>query len=69
MTSKDFTNWLRGYITGTNEISAEVRGDLIRALDSVNDDTARPNTFYNYSLNRTGNVNTSAEAINVKTIL
>ena len=63
MTSKDFTNWLRGYITGTNEISAQVRDDITKALDSVDEGSIKPLTF-TYRTGDIGVANTTADVRN-----
>lgn len=49
MTSRDFTSWLRGYITGNSEIPTKVKNDITKALDSVNEDAVKPSTF-NYRI-------------------
>lgn len=53
MTSKDFTNWLRGYIAGNSEITTKVKNDITRVLDNVNDDLVKPNTI-NYRIGTGG---------------
>ena len=62
MTSKDFTNWLRGYIAGSNEITAKVKNDITKILDSVDDNTTKPNSFsYRVGIGGIGVVNTTAD--------
>jgi hypothetical protein len=63
MTSKDFTNWLRGYIAGTNQIGEQVRDDITKILDSVNDDTTKPYTV-TYRTGAIGVANTTADVRN-----
>ena len=45
MTSKDFTNWLRGYIAGSNELTTKVKNEITKALDSVDDGSIKPVSF------------------------
>jgi hypothetical protein len=69
MTSKDFTNWLRGYIAGNEHISTKVKNDITKALDSVNDNTIKPNTFgYRVATGGIDVTNTTAGVTTTKTI-
>ena len=63
MTSKDFTNWLRGYLAGNSEITTKVKNDITKALDSVDDNTTKPYTvtYRTGTGGTTGFVNTTAD--------
>jgi hypothetical protein len=61
MTSKDFTNWLRGYIAGNDEMSTKVKNDITKALDNVDDVVVRPAAFaYKTAMSGTDFVNTTS---------
>ena len=45
MTSKDFTNWLRGYIAGNSEMTSKVKNEITKALDSIDDGSIKPVSF------------------------
>jgi len=62
MTSKDFTNWLRGYIAGSSEITAKVKNEITKALDSIDDGSVKPVSFtYRTGTDSIGVVNTTAD--------
>jgi hypothetical protein len=61
MTSKDFTNWLRGYIAGNDEMSTKVKNDITKALDNVDDGTVKQSVFtYRTGTSGTDFVNTTS---------
>jgi hypothetical protein len=71
MTSKDFTNWLRGYIAGSNELPLKVKNELTKVLDDIVEDGIKPTMFtYTGTGNRTiaGGSTYTTDIPNTKTI-
>jgi hypothetical protein len=60
MTSKDFTNWLRGYIAGNSEMTSKVKNEITKALDSIDDGSIKPVSF-TYRTGAIGVANTTAD--------
>ena len=60
MTSKDFTNWLRGYIAGNSEMTSKVKNEITKVLDSVDDGSIKPVSF-TYRTGAIGVANTTAD--------
>jgi len=63
MTSKDFTNWLRGYIAGNSEMTSKVKNEITKALDSIDDGSIKPVSF-TYRTGAIGVANTTAAVRN-----
>jgi len=63
MTSKDFTNWLRGYIAGNSEMTSKVKNEITKALDSIDDGSIKPVSF-TYRTGAIGVANTTADVRN-----
>jgi hypothetical protein len=60
MTSKDFTNWLRGYIAGNSEMTSKVKNEITKALDSIDIVNIKPVSF-TYRTGAIGVANTTAD--------
>ena len=61
MTSKDFTNWLRGYIAGNSEMTSKVKNEITKVLDSIDDGSIKPVSFTYGTGGAIGVVNTTAD--------